>query len=301
MMSNDGQDTLARGIPVSVPPRRVVSLVPSLTETLFDLALGHTLAGRTDYCIYPQDKVASVPSVGGTKNPNIAQILTLNPDLVMANQEENRKEDVEALRAAGVTVWLTFPKTVQDALNLMWDIMNAFDNTQMVPRVRLIEYTYDRLNTMAEAREVTQALPVFVPIWLEPLMTINADTYVHDVLRVCGGTNVFANRERLYPLSADLGQASPYPEGDARLVGRDTRYPRVTWEEVTQRDPHVILLPSEPFAFDESHLPIFYGLNVKASRDARIHLVDGSYLTWHGTRVAYAMNELPSILSMGVK
>jgi ABC-type Fe3+-hydroxamate transport system substrate-binding protein len=300
-MSNDGQDVLARGIPVSVPPRRVVSLVPSLTETLFDLALGHTLVGRTDYCIYPQDKVMSVPSVGGTKNPDIARILALNPDLVMANKEENRKEDVEALRTAGVTVWLTFPKTVQDALNLMWDIMNAFENTLMVPRVRLIEYTYDRLNTMAETREVTQALPVFVPIWLDPLMTINADTYVHDVLRVCGGTNVFADRERLYPLSADLGQTSPYPAGDSRLLGRDTRYPRVTWEEVIARDPHVILLPSEPFAFDESHVPIFQGLNVKASRDGRIHLVDGSYLTWHGTRVAYAMNELPNVLRMGTE
>jgi ABC-type Fe3+-hydroxamate transport system substrate-binding protein len=137
---------------------------------------------------------------------------------------------------------------------------------------------------------------VFVPIWLDPLMTFNADTYTHDVVRVCGGMNVFAERERLYPLKADLGQTEPYSPDDARVQGRDTRYPRVTWEEVEAAQPDVILLPSEPFIFTEDHLPLFQKLDVPAARNNRIHLIDGSLLTWHGTRVAYAMQQLPPLL-----
>lgn len=282
-------------IPVETPPQRIVSLVPSMTETLFDLGLGQRLVGRTEYCVFPADKVAALPIVGGTKNPDIARILELRPDLVIVNQEENRREDAEALQAAGVPVWVTFPKTVQDVLNLLWNIMYTFDETTYAPRVRVIEQTYDWLNAISEARELENPCRVFVPIWLNPLMTINADTYVHDVLRVCGGMNVFADRERLFPLAADLGRAEPYPPDDRRVQGRDTRYPRVTWEEVEARQPDVIVLPNEPFVFDESHVPLFAKLDVPAARNGRIHLIEGSLLTWHGTRVAHAMNTLPKL------
>jgi ABC-type Fe3+-hydroxamate transport system substrate-binding protein len=137
---------------------------------------------------------------------------------------------------------------------------------------------------------------VFCPIWLDPLMTINQETYVHDVIRVCGGTNVFAERVRQYPLAADLGTAEPLAPDDPRVINRDTRYPRVTWEEVEAAQPDVILLPDEPFAFNASHIPLFAALNVPAARTGRIHLVDGSLLTWHGTRVAFAFDVLPRLL-----
>jgi ABC-type Fe3+-hydroxamate transport system substrate-binding protein len=137
---------------------------------------------------------------------------------------------------------------------------------------------------------------VFAPIWFEPLMTFNADTYASDLLRVCGAQNVFAERERLYPLKADLGQVEPLPPDDPRIAGRDTRYPRVTLEEVEAAQPDVILLPSEPFPFGETHIPIFAKMDVPAAREGRIHLIDGSLLTWHGTRIARAFNALPSLL-----
>jgi ABC-type Fe3+-hydroxamate transport system substrate-binding protein len=282
--------------PVAEPPQRVVSLVPSVTESLFDLNLGSRLVGVTDYCDRPADGVAHLPRVGGTKNPNLERIISLSPNLVIANQEENRQEDVEALQAAGIPVWVTFPRTVREAINLLWQIMYTFDETSMVPRVRLIEYSIDWIEGISRAREhlITQ---VFVPIWLDPLMTFNADTYVHDLLRVCGGTNVFAERERAYPLQADLGLRAPLPPDDPRVQGRDTRYPRVTLDEVQAAQPDVILLPSEPFAFNESHVPLFSALDVPAARNGRIHLVDGSLLTWHGTRLAYALNTLPALLS----
>ncbi len=281
--------------PVSAPPQRVVSLVPSVTESLFDLNLGSRLVAITDYCIYPADGVANLLRIGGTKNPNVQRIVELSPDLVIANQEENREQDVEALRDAGIPVWVTFPKTVLEAINLLWNIMHVFDEPAMVPRVRLIEQTYDWVMRISETRE--QPCRVFAPIWFDPLMTFNADTYAHDLLRVCGGTNVFAERERLYPLKADLGEADPYLPDDPRAQGRDTRYPRVTMEEVEAAQPDMIVLPSEPFAFDEAHIPVFAALDTPArNRKNGIILVDGSLLTWHGTRLAHAMNTLPPLL-----
>ncbi len=288
--------TQSQDLPISVAPKRIVSLVPSMTETLFDLDLGHLIVGRTDYCIRPTDKVGNIAAIGGTKNPRVEDIIALTPDLVIANREENRREDVEALEAAGIPVWVTFPQTVQDVFNLMWNIMYLCDITTMVERVRLIEWTYDWVNNIAEDKELTDPVRVFCPIWLDPLMTANANTYMHDLIRVCGGSNVFAERERLYPLAADLGQQDPLPDIDARVVGRDTRYPRITWEEVEQAQPDVILLPSEPFEFTEEHIPLFAKLDTPASRNNRIHLVDGALLTWHGTRLAFALNELPTII-----
>jgi len=144
-------------IPVlSHPPRRVVSLVPSVTESLFDLDLGERLIGRTDYCIYPVGQVERVLALGGTKNPDVQRIIELQPDLVIVNREENRRQDAEVLQAAGIPVWVTHPRTVQDALNLLWDMMNLFDHPKMVARVRLIEYTFDWVQGVSLARNMSR-------------------------------------------------------------------------------------------------------------------------------------------------
>jgi ABC-type Fe3+-hydroxamate transport system substrate-binding protein len=282
-------------IPIQTPPQRVVSLVPSMTESLFDLNLGGRVVGITDYCVRPAEGVAHLPRIGGTKNPDVAAIIGLNPDLVIVNQEENRREDAEALQAAGIPVWVTFPHTVADVFNLLWNIMYVFDETSMVPRVRLIEQTMDWVQGVTKANE-HHPCRVFVPIWYDPLMTFNADTYSHDILRICGGTNVFAARERRFPLEADLGLAPALPADDPRVVGRDLRYPRVSMAEVEAAQPDVILLPDEPFAFTEAHIPLFKQLDVPAAHNDRIHLVDGTLLTWHGTRLGHALTLLPDLL-----
>lgn len=280
--------------PVGAPPARVVSLVPSITETLFDLGVGGRLVGVTDYCVHPPAGVARLPKVGGTKNPDVARIIGLRPDLVIANQEENRKADVEALQAAGIPVWVTFPRTVREAFNLIWNIMHVFDHTEKVEGIRSAEWTLDWVERLAENR----AMPctVFVPIWYDPLMTFNADTFIHDLLRVCGATNVFAQRERHFPLGADLGMAAPLPDDDPRIAERDRRYPRITLDEVVTAQPDVILLPSEPFPFGAEHVPIFAALDIPAAKQKRIFLVDGTLLTWHGTRMVRALSELPGLL-----
>ena len=278
--------------PIENAPDTVISLVPSITESLFDLNLGNRLLARTNYCIYPETLVDKIPTIGGTKNPDVQAIIAMQPDLVFANAEENRKEDVEALRAAGIPVWVSMPTKVADVFTLLWNIMYLFDETSMVARVRLIEQIYDRLTGMLEAND-SELPKVFVPIWHDPLMTANRETYLHDLLLTCGGLNIFADRERQFPLKADSGQQEA---NEALAEGRDTRYPRITLEEVELAQPDVILLPDEPFKFTEAHLPIFKQLDVPAAKNNRIYLVDGSWLTWHGTRLAYALNDLPNLL-----
>ena len=256
-------------IPVDGPPQRIVSLVPSMTESLFDLGLGDRVVGITDSCVHPADQLADIVRVGGTKQPDVSRIIDLQPDLIIANQEENGQEDVEALQAAGIPVWVTFPKTVPDVFNMLWNIMNVFEETAMVARIRLIEQTYDWVGGISKARE-DNPCRVFVPIGRDPWMTCNKDTYLHDLLMICGGLNVFTEHE--------------------------CRYPRVTLEEIIAAQPDVILLPDEPYEFTAADIPFFAGLDVPAAHNDQIKLVYGSLLTWAGTRVSYALNDLPPLL-----
>jgi ABC-type Fe3+-hydroxamate transport system substrate-binding protein len=292
-MDDQHTDRYSMPKPVDIVPKRVVSLVPSITESLFDLDLGSCLIGVTDYCIYPADGVAILPKVGGTKNPDIDKIIKLKPDLVMMNDEENRKEDAKALQAAGIRIWVTGPRTIPEAFNLLWEMMDVFDEPSMVPRVRHIERVYD---IVSQAGKSLPPLRTFVPIWHDPWMTINQDTYIHDLLATLALENVFADRVRQYPLKADLGEADPIPEDDPRVADRDVRYPRVTLEEIEEMQPELILLPSEPFEFEAAHAEILYNLDIPAAHYGTIYLIDGSLLSWHGTRIAYALTEMPPIL-----
>ena len=281
-------------------PQRVVSLVPSMTGSLFDLGLGQRVVGVTDYCVYPPEGVAGLPKLGGTKNPNTEQVLALKPDLVLANWEENPREPVEALRAAGVPVWVTFPRTVRDALDLLWALIGVMEAPHAGRALDALERSVE---WAAAAAGSPPPARVFCPIWREPVasagpaawwMTINQDTYVHDVLRLCGGANIFGERDRRYPLAADLDPAQPANEP---APNRDTRYPRVSPAELAALAPDVILLPSEPYPFGEADLAAFDDLaEMPAVQQGRIHLLDGSLLTWPGTRLALALAELPVLL-----
>ncbi len=275
-------------------PNRVVSLVPSVTETLFDLGLGDKVVGITDYCVHPAGKVDGLPRMGGTKNVRVADVAALNPDLVIANQEENTRADIEALQAAGIPVWVTFPKTVRDALDLLHDTVRRFNVPYQELRIVALEKAYEWAVTAASDSE-TPAPRVFCPIWRDGdwWMTISGDTYVSDVIAACGGQNVFAGRDRRYPLAADLNPGQP-----ARLDSdRDTRYPRLALDEILAAQPEVILLPSEPYAFSEAEADFWRQFpDLPAVQNDHIHLVDGSLLTWHGTRLGRALQEIPSLI-----
>ena len=279
-------------------PERIVSLVPSLTETVCDFGRRAALVGRTDYCVFPAD-VAGVPSVGGTKNPDLDSILALKPDLVLANHEENRPSDLEALAGAGVPVAVSCPLTVDEALAMLWRLATLLGAPTMAQRVDQIERACEWQRRAAESGP---RHTVFCPIWREPsgagpaewFMTANRRTFLNDMLALMGLDNVFADRERRYPLAADLGQAEPQPTGE-----RDTRYPRVSVAEVEARNPAVIVLPSEPYPFAPADID---GLSrqfasLRAVRDNRVVTVDGSLLTWAGTRLARALSQLPGQLT----
>ena len=261
----------ASGVAVDLarPPRRIVSLVPSITETLCALGLADALAGITVYCVEPREVVGSKTRIGGEKNPDLEKIRGLGPDLVVANIEENLRDHVDTLRSWSIPVWVTYPRTVVEGIQLIADL-GAVTGTETRASQLLaeIEPLYARVVDAAARRP---AVAVFYPIWRGPYMTINRDTYIHDMLRVCGARNVFADR----------------PE----------RYPSVTLDEVAAQRPAVILLPDEPFRFRRAHLADFTGYaDVPAVRDGRIHLVDGKPFSWHGPRIAEALRMLPALI-----
>lgn len=289
----NGLDKLAE-LELRQAPQRLVSLVPSLTESVFQLGAGARVVALTDYCVQPAEGVRGRLRVGGPKNPDLKLIAAALPDLILASREENRREDVEALRAAGFKVWVTFPTTVAETVALLWDLVRVLDVPHMTPVVDALERACEIAALAAENTPLTR---VFCPIWREPRapepaqwwMTFNAGTYMHDLLRLCGAENVFGDRARRYPLAADLGAAPAEPPDPAR----DTRYPRVTPAEIAARAPAVILLPSEPYPFtmaDRAALDV-----ALASPVDRVHTVDGSLLTWPGTRLGRALSELPAL------
>jgi ABC-type Fe3+-hydroxamate transport system substrate-binding protein len=237
--------------------------------------------------------VAEKPKIGGTKNPNIPQILDLHPQLVFAVAEENRRHDVEQLQAAGISVYVFEPHTVRHGIDLLWRLADILDcYNEVVSQITLIETVYEETRTMVARR---QRLRVFCPIWKDPYMTINADTYVHDTLWVCGGDNIFAHRRRRFPLAVDLG--APCEPGRTRDAERDQRYPRVTLVEMAALQPEVILLPDEPYAFSATDVADFLPfVDVPAVHQRRIHLIDGKLVSWYGVRLGDSLQALRALL-----
>ena len=263
------RDAFGQPFEMAEPARRIISLIPSITEIFFTLGNGDRIVGVTKYCTEPPEGVAGKPKVGGQKNPQVDAIVGLRPDLVVANVEENRKEHVEAMRSAGLKVLVTYPRTVREGIRLIRDLGVLTATTALA---EAIAARCEAALTEVEQATVGRALVrVFCPIWRNPYMTINHDTFIDGMLRVCGGENIFLD----------------HPE----------RYPRVTLEEVAARKPEVILLPDEPFPFGEKHLAEFDGLGeVPAVRTGRLHLLDGKVLCWYGPRIASSLGTLFKLL-----
>lgn len=247
-------------------PERIVSLVPSLTEALFAFGVGEKLVGRTRYCTQPPRAVGRIQKVGGTKKVDVPRVLSLAPDLVIAVKEENTREDVEALRAGGIPVFLGEPGTVTDAVEMLRELAGRVEAPLAEEVLAPVGRTLERLRARRDS-----PCRVFVPIWKNPYMSVGSDTYVHDVLKVCGGENV---------------------------CGGSTRYPVVEPEQIEAARPAFILLPDEPYPFSAEDLPEFYALDVPAAREDRIFLVDGKLLTWYGPRMAGSLTQLAAIFGL---
>lgn len=298
-MSSDEYSQLLNPPELAQAPQRVVSLIPSMTESLFELGFGESVVGITDYCVHPVDKLTGVPRIGGPKNPRIQEIIDLSPELVLVNQEENTPQTIKGLQDAGLTIWMTFPKTVDQALDILRTLLGIYHTDAPAMVINSLQMTID---WSKQATANHPKISCFCPIWQDKTksgqdwwMTFNKDTYSHDLLATMGAQNIFSERERRYPLDADLGLADPED-----MQGRDTRYPRVTQQEIEAAQPELILLPSEPFNFDASHKLALQDLlaGSPAVKNNRVLMVDGSLLTWHGTRLAKAVHELPSLLTL---
>jgi ABC-type Fe3+-hydroxamate transport system substrate-binding protein len=274
-------DDLGRTVALAAPRRRVVSLVPSDTHSVVALGALDRLVGRTTYCESPEAQ--AVATVGGTKDVDVEAVLALAPDLVIANQEENTRAALEAL-AARVPVLVSLPRRVEQGIAHLARLARALGVADREPARSLIRRGYALRGSSA-----TAAAPrAFVPIWMDPLMTFNADTYGSDVLAQVGIANAFGDRLRLYPLAADLGKSAPR---DA--AGRDVRYPRVTLDEVAARNPALLVLPDEPHAFtaaDEATLRA-------ALPSARVLRICGKDLFWYGAWTIDALDRLAAQLA----
>lgn len=246
---------------------RLVSLCPSLTELLFDLELGSSVVGRTKFCIHPEDGVRSVEKVGGTKNPRIERIIELSPDLVLLNEEENRIEDAEALAAAGVPCHVSLPRDATETAAMVRSIGAAVGRDDAAERIAAdIERRASRVREAAASR---QPVTFAYLIWREPLMTVNADTFVSAMLSLPGGRNVFAD------------------ESD--------RYPTIPVDRLITSDPLRIFLSSEPFPFTDAHAEELVALT-GLPRD-RFRLVDGEMLSWHGSRTPAGIDYAETLIS----
>lgn len=280
------------------PPSRVVSLVPSLTASLFGLGFGSSVVGITDYCTRPAEKLIDIVRVGGPKTPNLDTIQDLNPDLVILNQEENSRQAVEDLLARGIRVWLVFPKTVQQSIDVLRSLLALYHTDKPAIMINTLQMAVDYALAAAESQP---GVPYFSPIWMgneqgvDWFMTFNADTYMHDVLRMFGGANIFSGRQRRYPLAADLGLEQPeLPGPDA-----DLRYPCVTTAEVLAAEPELILVPDEPYTFSGSEKDKLFNLlaDTPAVKNKNVHFIDGSLIAWDGVRLGAALQHLPEYFS----
>jgi ABC-type Fe3+-hydroxamate transport system substrate-binding protein len=285
-----------RGRAISLPsaPRRVVSLVPSDTLSLAAIGCGGALVGRTDYCELPAELVAGIPSVGGTKNPSVEKILALRPDLVLANQEENTKKDLEALAQKGVNVFVAFPKRVAEGVAHLARLARMF-RVETDEAVRsLCRAGYEAIREAEAARARVTAVPTFCPIWMDPLMTIHGDTFISDMLAMAGAANVFADRERRYPLAADLGKAAAWTVD--QVGTRDVRYPRVSMDEVNARRPALVLLPDEPHPFSEADADVFRAQATPAAEHDAVMRTGGKDLCWYGARSVEGLPRLRALV-----
>jgi len=269
-------------------PERIVSLVPSDSYTLARLGAGSRLVGRTRYCELPAEEVSGAAVVGGTKDADVTAILELKPDLVLVNQEENTLSAAETLRREGVPIFVSFPTKASHSLIQVSRLARLLGDLTKEGK-DLVRFAY-AADAELQAGWNAKRVRVFVPIWMEPLMTIHRDTFISDQLFQLGADNVFADRVRHYPLAADLGNRKPQAPGD-----RDVRYPRVRLEEVVERQPDLVLLPDEPHPFTEEDARCFRELAIPAAPD-RVRFCIGKQLMWPGLMALEGAQHLRSMI-----
>jgi len=262
-------DQLNRKIELPFPPKRIISLVPSQTELLYDLGLRDEVVGITKFCIHPDEWFHTKTRIGGTKKIDFEKIKQLNPDLIIGNKEENEKAQIEQLMNDH-KVWMSDIYSLKDALNMIVQVGTLVGKPQEAINLKLqIESQFNDLNVKLPARPngfdhsgrstLNSKLNVAYFIWRKPFMVAGGSTFINDMLIRCGFNNVFATTDSI-------------------------RYPEVDEQQIAEIKPEIILLSSEPYPFKEKHI----GELQSICPDAKIIIVDGELFSWYGSRLLQA-------------
>lgn len=243
-------DQMGNVIEFNALPKRIVSLVPSQTELLYEFGLAESIVGQTVFCIHPRDKFEAATKIGGTKKLNIAKILELKPDLIIGNKEENEKGEIEELQKH-CPVWMSDIITLKDALSMIQSIGEMLQVPEKT--ARLIEEINTRIQIPKKLKSAIYL------IWEKPWMAVGTENFIQEMMKLAGFSNA--------------------------LNSSDNRYPKVSEELIRSINPEYILLSSEPFPFKEKHQKEIQEL----FPGSKVLLVDGEMFSWYGSKIPKAL------------
>lgn len=237
-------------------PKRIISLVPSITELLCDLGLYDWIVGCTKFCVHPSDLRSKIQIIGGTKNVKYDLVAALEPDIIIANKEENNKADIETL--VGICpIWISDIKTIEDSYSMISDLGMVFSKLEKAQSI-----IADLQQIMVKGNVLSGSVAYL--IWKDPFMTVGNDTYIHNILEKCGLSNVYVSQQR---------------------------YPEITLANLKQQQADYIFLSSEPFPFQQKHIAEIQ----ERIPDSKIVLVDGEYFSWYGSRLLHLSDYIDSL------
>lgn len=256
------RDQLNRVITLNNTPKRIITIVPSQTELLLYIGLDKEIAGITNFCVHPADKLKAIPRVGGPKQLNIDKIRSLKPDLIIANKEENDRYQVELLMQI-YPVWVSNVKDIESALQMIATLGDMVGRCEQANT--LCAEIVSRFNIFFQTRVNLNNLKVAYLIWRKPYMVAGAGTYIDHMLYTCGLINVI----------------------------KQDRYPVVDQNELIRLNPSVIFLSSEPYPFGQKHIAEFNAI----LPNAHVMLVDGEMFSWYGSRLLLAPGYLGKLIN----
>jgi ABC-type Fe3+-hydroxamate transport system substrate-binding protein len=254
-------DQLDREIELTESPKRIISLVPSQTELLFDLGLKDEVIGITKFCVHPKEWFRNKTRIGGTKTVKVDMIASLHPDLIIANKEENVKEQLEQLEKIA-PLWISDIQDIGGAFDMMQSIGTITGKEMQA--TALINQIKKDFGTIRKDNPPKKIYRTAYLIWKDPYMAAGGDTFINDMMQLSGWQNVLADK---------------------------MRYPVITTEELKAKNTELILLSSEPFPFKKKHID-----ELKAELPGvKIILVDGEIFSWYGSRMLYVAEYLGNI------
>lgn len=256
-------DQLQKQIQLTAVPKRIVSLVPSQTEFLAAIGLNEEVAGITKFCIHPNHWFHSKQRIGGTKNVDIEKVRSLQPDLIIANKEENVLEQVLELEKIA-PVWTSEIHSIEDALNMMQSI-GELTGKSGAATLLINKIEEKRILLQKQTADKKKWLRVAYLIWKNPYMAAGGDTFIDTMLQACGWEN---------------------------CLGKRMRYPAITLSELQELQPDLVLLSSEPYPFQQKHVAELQ----QVLPGTRIVLADGEMFSWYGSRMADAFDYFRKML-----